>query len=359
VIILSNKLIDKVIILFICLSIYLHNVANTYLIVPILICVFLSSIISYRENEKVLIILSIFFLILCFFNLDYLFFIPLMCYDLFSYKIKWLWLSLIFPIIIYSFEISPSSIFIILAYVFISYMLNYRTKSYENIKKNYYYISDSTNELSMKFENKNRELLEKQDYEVNLATLRERNRIARDIHDNVGHLLSRCILQIGALLAINKDENIDFNLRLVKDTLSEAMDSIRSSVHDLHEDAVDLQVEIQQLVDSFEFCSIKLDYDLESNPIKKIKYSFISITKEALSNIIKHSNATEVSIFLREHPSLYQLVIHDNGSNINYNSENGIGIKNIKDRIASINGSINISTDSGFRIFISVPKKLD
>ncbi|WMT80318.1 sensor histidine kinase [Terrisporobacter mayombei] len=356
---MSNRLIDKVIILFICLSIYLHNVANTYLIVPILICVFLSSIISYRDNGKVLIILSMCFLILCFFNSDYLFFIPLMCYDLISYKIKWLWLFLIFPILIYSFEISPSSIFLILAYTFISYILNYRTKSYEHIKKNYYYISDSANELSMKFENKNRELLEKQDYEVNLATLGERNRIARDIHDNVGHLLSRCILQIGALLAINKDENINLNLRLVKDTLSEAMDSIRSSVHDLHEDAVDLQVEIQQLVDNFKFCSIKLDYDLESNPIKKIRYSFISITKEALSNIIKHSNATEVSIFLREHPSLYQLVIHDNGSNIKYNSENGIGIKNIKDRIASINGSLNISTDNGFRIFISVPKKLD
>lgn len=358
-IILSNRLIDKVIILFICLSIYLHNVTNTYLIIPILVCVFLSSIISYKDNDKVLIILSMFFLILCFFNLDYLFFIPLICYDLFSYKIKWLWLVLIFPILIYSYEISASSIFLILAYTFISYILNYRTKSFEHIKKNYYYISDSANELSIKFENKNRELLEKQDYEVNLATLRERNRIARDIHDNVGHLLSRCILQIGALLAINKDENINLNLGLIKDTLSEAMDSIRSSVHDLHEDAVDLQVEIQQLVDNFEFCSIKLDYDLESNPTKKIKYSFISITKEALSNIIKHSNATEVSIFLREHPSLYQLVIHDNGSNVKYNSENGIGIKNIKDRITSINGSLNISTDNGFRIFISVPKKLD
>lgn len=356
---MNNKLIDKVIILFICLSIYLHNVTNTYLIVPILVCVFLTSTISYRENNRVLIILSICFLILCFFNSDYLFFIPLMCYDLFSYRLKWLWLILIFPILIYTFEISPSSIFLILAYTFISYILNYRTKSFEDIKKNYYYISDSANELSIKFENKNRELLEKQDYEVNLATLRERNRIARDIHDNVGHLLSRSILQIGALLAINKDENINLNLKLIKDTLSEAMDSIRSSVHNLHEDAVDLQVEIQQLVDNFKFCPIKLDYDLESNPIKKIKYCFISITKEALSNIIKHSNATEVSIFLREHPSLYQLIIYDNGSNAKYNSESGIGIKNIKDRVASINGSLNISADNGFKIFISVPKKLD
>lgn len=356
---MSNKLIDKVIILFICLSIYLHNVTNTYLIVPILICVFLSSIITYRDNNRVLIILSICFLTLCFFSSDYLFFIPLICYDLFSYRIKWLWTILFLPLLIYNSAINFSSVFLILAYTLISYILNYRTKSFEHIKKNYYSVSDSAKELTMKFENKNKELLEKQDYEINLTTLRERNRIARDIHDNVGHLLSRCILQIGALLAINKDENINQNLKLVKDTLSEAMDSIRSSVHDLHEDAIDLHVEIQQLVDNFEFCSIKLDYDLESNPINKIKYSFISITKEALSNIIKHSNATEVSIFLREHPSLYQLVIHDNGSNIAHNSENGIGLKNIKDRVTSIDGSLNINTDNGFRIFISVPKKSD
>jgi signal transduction histidine kinase len=43
--------------------------------------------------------------------------------------------------------------------------------------------------------------MEKQDYEIYLATLRERNRIAREIHDNVGHMLSRSILQIGALKA--------------------------------------------------------------------------------------------------------------------------------------------------------------
>ena len=208
----------------------------------------------------------------------------------------------------------------------------------------------------MQFEMKNKELLEKQDYEVNLATLKERNRIARDIHDNVGHLLSRCILQTGALLATNKDENTKLNLTLIKDTLSEAMDSIRNSVHDLHEDAVNLEVEIQKLVDNFNFCSIKLDYDIESTPAKKIKYSFITITKEALANIIKHSNASEVLIYLREHPSLYQLVVHDNGTNIKYDTERGIGIKNMKDRIYSLGGIFHISTDSGFKIFISVPK---
>ena len=58
----------------------------------------------------------------------------------------------------------------------------------------------------------------RQDYEINLATLNERNRIARDIHDNVGHLLTRSILQIGALLTIYKDNTIKEGLNSIKDT---------------------------------------------------------------------------------------------------------------------------------------------
>jgi signal transduction histidine kinase len=209
----------------------------------------------------------------------------------------------------------------------------------------------------MKLEKQNKELLDKQDYEINLATLSERNRIARDIHDNVGHLLSRSILQIGALLAINKDEEMKENLRLIKDTLSEAMDSIRNSVHDLHEESIDLQTEIHKLIDSFVFCSIKFDYDVKTSLEKNTKHCFIAVTKEGLSNIIKHSNATETLVIIREHPAFYQLVIQDNGSNCSYNSENGIGIENIMDRVATLGGNVNISNDKGFKIFISVPKK--
>ena len=53
---------------------------------------------------------------------------------------------------------------------------------------------------------KNKDLMEKQDYEVNLATLNKRNGIAREIHDSVGHVMSSSILQVGALIATAQDE---------------------------------------------------------------------------------------------------------------------------------------------------------
>ena len=93
-------------------------------------------------------------------------------------------------------------------------------------------MRDTDTELKLVMEQRNRELLEKQDNEIYLATLRERNRIAREIHDNVGHMLSRSILQVGALATICKEETIRQQLAGINDTLNQAMNSIRESVHD-------------------------------------------------------------------------------------------------------------------------------
>ena len=78
-----------------------------------------------------------------------------------------------------------------------------------------------------------------------------------------------------ALYATNNDENTKNNLKLIGETLSKAMDSVRSSVHDLHDDSVHLYVEIQTLINNFNFCPIDFEYDIESNLEKSLKYCFI------------------------------------------------------------------------------------
>lgn len=352
-----KKLVDKIIIFVICSALYIPDAASLYMIVPILIAITLSTFLSYLEDERITTAVFAAYIILCFPKPVFLFFIPLLCYDAVLLKRRWIWLLAFLPLITSYGDTRLMSAWLIAGFTMAAYILKYRTVSLLKMEKEYRKLRDNTKEISMQLEKQNKELLEKQDYEINLATLTERNRIARDIHDNVGHLLSRCILQIGALLAINKDELTKESLTLVKGTLSEAMDSVRASVHDLHDQAIDLQTEIEKIIHSFEFCPIKFDYDIETNLDKNIKYCFIAITKEALSNIAKHSNCTNASVIIREHPALYQLVIEDNGTNSNYNSENGIGIKNMTDRVATVGGNLNISTQKGFRIFISIPKK--
>ncbi|MGN0484965.1 MAG: sensor histidine kinase [Lachnospiraceae bacterium] len=214
-------------------------------------------------------------------------------------------------------------------------------------------------EQEMILKKNNAKLIENQNNEIYIATLKERNRIAREIHDSVGHILSRSILQVGALLAICKESTLKPHLETLKVTLDEAMNSIRNSVHDLHDESIDLKTALTTLIEQFTFCPVQFECDLSKQIPKNVKYCFLSIVKEALNNIMKHSNAGKVCVLVKEHPAFYQLLIEDNGTNIapSLHDRSGIGLSNMKEQVESMNGICNIDTKKGFRIFISVPKK--
>ena len=263
--------------------------------------------------------------------------------------------------------------FLCLAGIFgfiLAFFLWSHTRQYEILTRNFRQSRDDSEEHALLLSEKNKALLEKQDYEIYAATLRERNRIAREIHDNVGHVLSRSILMTAACKTINKNEALDPLLGNLEESLNSAMNSIRSSVHDLHDDAVNLEDAIKGLVKDFSFCPVTLTYDMSRQVPREVKYSLISITKEGLSNVMRHSNADSVNILLREHPALYQLCIEDNGtlgskipdiqtdadSNKMETVSGGMGLSNIRDRVKALGGTVQITQEKGFRIFVTIPK---
>ena len=216
-------------------------------------------------------------------------------------------------------------------------------------------IRDEGEEIKQLMQQKNKYFREHQDSEITMATLRERNRIAREIHDNVGHLLSRSILQVGALRAVYKEEPMAGALLSLQDTLNESMTNVRNSVHDLHNESVDLCKSINELIKQNTKFDVYFDYDMSDFVPRKVKYCIISIITEAFQNTNKHSNGNRIDIELREHPGLFQLVFSDNG-HCNNITESGIGLHNMKSRVNELGGSIRISVENGFRIFISIPK---
>ena len=252
--------------------------------------------------------------------------------------------------------------------IFISIILQNDQKLYSEAVLSSRKLRDDSTEINLVLKSRNESLLKNQDYEIHNATLQERNRIAREIHDNVGHMLSRAILLTGVLKTINKDENCSEHLENLHVALNPAMTSIRNSVHNLHDESIDLKQSVTTIIDEFSFCPVSLNYDMGYEVPKDIKYCFIAIIKEGLNNIYKHSNATKVNVTLREHPSMYQLIIHDNGnvsdetdfnkyiSPENRHNDSGIGLENIANRVNILNGSIKIHTDDGFCIFIIIPK---
>lgn len=88
----------------------------------------------------------------------------------------------------------------------------------------------------------------------------------------------------------------------------------------------------------------------------------LQLQRKRVNNAVKHSNGDEIRIIVREHPAFYQLEINDNGTSaderrLSGETGDGIGIKNIKERVAAIGGTMRIKADDGFMIFVTLMKK--
>lgn len=245
---------------------------------------------------------------------------------------------------------------IVIFFFLLAWALAFKTAKLCRLEESFRLLRDSATEYNLLLQQKNKDLIEKQNHEIHIATLKERNRIAREIHDNVGHMLSRSILQAGALAAVNQQENLKEPLHDLTATLSTAMTSVRESVHNLHDDSIDLKGAVLELTSDFSDYRVHLDYDMGHYVPAPVKYCFISIVKESLSNIARHSSGNEIFITLREHPSLYQLIIKDNGTNIQQ-SQTGMGIVNMQERIRHLKGNFSLSVKDGFQIFATVPRE--
>ena len=171
-------------------------------------------------------------------------------------------------------------------------------------------------------------------------------------------------MQLGALKAVHRQEpELNAQLDTLKSTLSQAMDSIRESVHDLHEESIDLRSQLEPLCRGFTFCPISLQYDCGAMPLE-LKYCLIAIVREALSNIMRHSNATAAQVSAVEFPGFYQMIVQDNLLGRQIPSQKpGQGAFSVAaggkqpQMLAAFHGNLTVSRKNGFRLFITIPKE--
>ncbi|MGI5971311.1 MAG: sensor histidine kinase [Oscillospiraceae bacterium] len=350
------KLLNKSVILLCCLFLYISAHSDLYIVAPIIIIIIYSSLATIFESPAFRIGAFLAFCAAGIFYPELTYFVPLALYDIYLEKKAYIGFAALIPVSVSFSEAQWEIVVSLILLSFISYLIKRYALKITSLNLSLNKLRDDAREFEFRMNEKNRDLMEKQDYEINLATLRERNRIARDIHDSVGHVMSSSILQVGALIATAKDESVKKSLEDLKQTLTSGMDSIRNSIHDLHDDSLDLDSQLYSLVKDFTFCRLTYDYEAETHPDKKTTYSVIAIVREALSNIIKHSGATAAGIVFRELPGFFQLIVTDNGAAGKTDFGKGIGLTNIISRVESLNGHINIDTGRGFKLFISIPK---
>lgn len=196
------------------------------------------------------------------------------------------------------------------------------------------------------------------------ARLNERTRIAREIHDNVGHVLTRAIMMTQAdhvVAATVGDAEHAAQFGQISATLDEAMTLIRASVHDLKDEGTDFHsmVEDAASVDEGVPLTVHLADGIEHAPAA-VARCFAAVIREALTNAVRHGTASEATVKLIDLPGLWQLIVQDNGGkpiSAGAMRSAGIGLADIEERARALGGNATCGPyGEGWRVFVSIPK---
>lgn len=352
-----NRLIDKLAILLLCMMSLAMSDSFIEPVIVVITAVTASAAAQLLTGKAAASIIIVACSLACGVFPLFLCMIPLMLYDALWEK-KW-WLVLPAAAVLINIgDMKILQIAMTAAAIAVTVIIYLRVSGLEQTVTKLTLLRDEIAGKNRQLGEQNLRLAQAQDNEIHLATLKERNRIAREIHDNVGHMLTRSLLQSGALIVINKDEQLREPLESLKATLDSAMTSIRESVHDLHDDSIDLKKVIEDSIKTVDSrFTVTLDCDVSEYMAGNVKLCMIGVIKEGLSNAVKHSTGDKISIIVREHPAFYQLMLEDNGS-CSEIKESGIGLKNMRDRVEALKGRISFTPSAeGFKIFVSIPKQ--
>ena len=246
-------------------------------------------------------------------------------------------------------------------------LLSLRTAQLEREQERMRRTRDELQERALALEARNRDLADRQDYEVELATLAERARIAREIHDNVGHQLTRASLQTEALRVVHANEpGVAADFADVKHTVDEALQLVRTSVHALNDNAANLSVQLERIAEGARSDGgpqIELEVLAEHAPAN-VANCFAAVLREALSNTIRHARAQNVTVRCMEHPSFYQLIVTDDGAGRiragGRGVAEGMGLGSMRERVEALGGTFTAGPRAGapgWRVFATVPKQ--
>ena len=202
----------------------------------------------------------------------------------------------------------------------------------------------------------------------NQATLEERNRIAREIHDSLGHSLTALNLQLETAVKLWPSQPMKAQafLKTAKQLGSKALQDVRHSVstmgslplqnQSLEEAVVDLADNIYQTTG----ITPSLNIALSSTIPNEISTAIYRIIQESLTNICKYAEATEINLAIMNTKTNLQLRVEDNGIGFDLaQNTTGFGLKSMRDRTLALGGlfKINSSPGGGCQILVDIPLK--
>ena len=197
------------------------------------------------------------------------------------------------------------------------------------------------------------------------AVYEERNRIAKDIHDNAGHSMTTVIMQTEAAKLLIDSDPEEAKNRIISANIQakNALEQMRESVHllagktDMHSLKGEIEEIIAQTIDGTE---LKIRCNIEDAELDGEKSRFIcNSVKECLVNGIRHGRATAFFVEMRKEFSSITLRISDNGSGAEGEIKEGFGLRGIREKAEKLGGRCSFSSEAGegFETEITIPEK--
>ena len=196
-----------------------------------------------------------------------------------------------------------------------------------------------------------------------LAEIRERNRIAREIHDTLGHTLTGLAAGIDACIALAGDDKpaLRNQLNLLSKVSRNGIKDIRMSVSSLRPDAperLNLKSAIEELVENTKRVAgvnINLDCDIINLKFDEDEEMAIyRIVQESLTNAIRHGRAKNIDVSIKKNYGSINLLICDDGIGCE-NIKAGFGLRHIRERVNMLKGQVNFSSEEGFKVEAMIP----
>jgi signal transduction histidine kinase len=211
----------------------------------------------------------------------------------------------------------------------------------------------------------NRKLAEYAQQAEELAVAKERNRMAREIHDNLGHYLTAVNMQIEAALAVMKTDSdlARHSLERAQGLTKEGLSEIRRSIAALRASPTEtrpLHEAILTLVKEHQAAGMALSYQVDGivRPCSaQLEMALYRIAQEGLTNVRKHSGASQTHLALNYlDPQKVGLQLRDNGIGA-AQFDGGFGLLGIRERVELLDGKINILTapGEGFALQVEMP----
>ncbi|MDR7869849.1 MAG: sensor histidine kinase [Tissierellaceae bacterium] len=213
-------------------------------------------------------------------------------------------------------------------------------------------------------------ILNKQIREANIrlnemTIVEERNRIARDLHDTIGHGLTGAIMGL-EMVQVLIDEDLGKAKEMIvtlKDSSRQNLVRVREVVNTLNpNENISKGVEsIEELISSFRAnTNVKIDFTVDGNIAKtspNINIVLYRIVQESLTNAIRHGHADKINILLIYKNQFIELIIKDNGVGV-AEINKGFGLKSMEDRVFSLGGNISFMSTDGFSIVANIPMEV-